>query len=201
MESRITYHSKSWSLLVGSFFHSSPLFFFHPFNPLTLKRKKHRQERNGAWGGAVLSLEYVLHIRGTEFLGPSLIFSIRISNFSFILFLLYAQLWPTLTKTNYQPTNNPPYLWGPYRLETLWKGFKTHTITETVFIGHTPARARGQVLLPAVKQPVSPHLGLRQKHSLNNSVFLKDTKLPEFSLQSLSTSRLYINMVDTYKYM
>jgi hypothetical protein len=67
----------------SSFFHHSPPFFY-PFNPLTLDRRKRRIERKGV----MLSLDHFLLIRDIEFFGASLIFTIRLSNFIFLLFLL-----------------------------------------------------------------------------------------------------------------
>ena len=63
----------------------------------------------------MLSLDYILLIRDVEFLGESLIFAIRTSNF-FFLFLFHVQslkLWPTAT--NQQPT-----FWG-LSIYRLWK--------------------------------------------------------------------------------
>jgi hypothetical protein len=66
---------------VGSFFYQSPLLFPHLFNPLTICRREKRIEGKEA----TISLEYFLLIRGIEFLGTSLIFAVRISNFFFFL--------------------------------------------------------------------------------------------------------------------
>jgi hypothetical protein len=54
--------------------------------------------------GATLSSEYFLLIRGYEFLGASLVFAVRISNFLLLLFLLRALL---LSKQ--QATKSPEF--------------------------------------------------------------------------------------------
>ena len=66
---------------VSSFLHPSPPFFPHPFNILTLDRRKDRKKKKRA----MLLLIYFLMIRGIKFLGASLIFAVRISNFFFLL--------------------------------------------------------------------------------------------------------------------
>ena len=78
----------SWVLLLLC----SILFFFLPFNSLTLdnrEKKKKRVERKGKRSlnkvsssrGAMLLLDYFLLIRGVRFLKASFIFTFRISNF------------------------------------------------------------------------------------------------------------------------
>jgi hypothetical protein len=66
----------------SSFFRPSPPLFFHPFNPLTLAEDKKRIEGEGD-----NDVIFRLHPddRGIKFLGASLIFTIRISNFFFLL--------------------------------------------------------------------------------------------------------------------
>ena len=61
-------------------------------------KKKNRRKK-----GATFTLDYFLLIRVIEFLGASLIFTVRISNF-FLLFLLFAPL----LKLQPTATNNPP---------------------------------------------------------------------------------------------
>jgi hypothetical protein len=59
----------------------------------------------------MLLLDYFLLIMGTELLGASLMFTIRISDFFLLLFLLclpkYNQLQPIAIKNNQKTTNQP----------------------------------------------------------------------------------------------
>ena len=72
-------------------------FYFFLFNALTLDRKEKM----------VISLDDFLLLMGVEFLGESLIFLVRISNFSLHL----GQHCNTLTSSNHQPVN-PSLLLG-----------------------------------------------------------------------------------------
>lgn len=53
-----------------------------------------------------------------------------------------------------------------------------------------------------MKQPLIPHLGLKQKQVLTVFLFIKETKIPKFSLQQCSTEHfahmnlgLYLSLV------
>jgi hypothetical protein len=86
-----------------------------------MEEKKRIREK-----GATLLLDYFLLTKGVQFIGASLIFKGRISNF--FLFLLCSQLLNKL-----QPTNNPPLraLAFIYPLKSPQHS-KYHTIAETV---------------------------------------------------------------------
>ena len=111
------------------------LWVLHPFAstlsaPYHQRRKKKRTEGKGKISLnkvkgqkeemlQFLAMLYFLPIRGCEFLGASLIFSVRISNF--FLFLLCTRLpnKPQPSTTHQQLTNNPPpLLLGPWHLYT-----------------------------------------------------------------------------------
>ena len=90
---RVTRQEKGWRIHSGSHRDTGSLYpgryagdgwnlsppILHPFNTLTLGR---RGKRTGGKGGDV-TLNYFLLIRGIEFLGATLIFAVRISDFFF----------------------------------------------------------------------------------------------------------------------
>lgn len=104
----------------SSFFYSSPFLFFHPFNALSLDKReikdREKEERDpwmksGIRNGTRLSLDYVLLIRGIKYLGASLIFASRISDYFLFLFLctrVFNKLQSTTGNNEQHSTSNPP---------------------------------------------------------------------------------------------
>jgi hypothetical protein len=92
-----------------SFFLFFTVFFLHPFKPLILDKREKKIE---VWG-LMLSLDdyslgYFLLTGGVEFLGASLIFTIRISIFFFLLFPFFAHNY--LTNCNQHPPPQHLYI-------------------------------------------------------------------------------------------
>lgn len=84
----------------------SGFFFLPPFLPSNTREERERIEGKGA----MLSLDYFLLVMGVEFLGASLMFTTRISNFFSLLFLFCTWLLNKLqlsTTNSKQPTTHP----------------------------------------------------------------------------------------------
>lgn len=134
----------------------------------------------------MLSLDYFLLIRYVKFLGASLIFTIRTSNFFFLLFLLCIQLLniPQPTANTHNQTTHHSQQQPIYGGSSIYKHAeqsqcsKCHTIAETLCRWQNLHKAnRGQLL-----GTIAPcfTLGVKMKiQSYNISVFLKK---PKFSL-------------------
>jgi hypothetical protein len=121
--------------------------------------------------------------RGVEFLGASLIFAVRVSNFFFSsLHTWLDKPQQTAPNSNHLPTGQPaaaPSMGKGVALAFVYPlksplNFKCHTLTEIIcsWQNHALARAQGKSQSPAVKQPISPYLGLKQKHTYILRVFV-----------------------------
>jgi hypothetical protein len=62
--------------------------FFHPFNPLTLDKRKKKKKKDREESQGLDYVRLILLIGGIEFLRGSLSFIVRI--FNFLLFLLFT---------------------------------------------------------------------------------------------------------------
>lgn len=153
-------------LLCGFFFHS-----------LTLDREEWKESRK--WEYVIVRL---LLIRCVKFLGRSLIFEVRISNFFFLLSCFFF-VHDYLTNCHQQeptPTNHKPTSVGAlafmYPLKSS-QNFKHHTITETIcsWQKHASAKAWGKSQSPAVKQSHILTPGIKTKTYI--SVFFKTSIL------------------------
>ena len=177
--------------LVGSF---SSNFSPPQFHPLSLDRKERIIEMKGKRSpnkvrdkrGCDVITRLFLLTRGFQFLGASLIFAIiGISNF--FLFLLYAQLLSKLCPKINQQTILPLRILGFIYPLKIPEDSKCHITIGTVYCwqNHASARTQGKSQLVAI----GSYLESKLKHSYN-SVFFKEPKIPEFSLQSVLGSWL-----------
>ena len=96
------------------------------------------------WKGAML--DYFLLIRCIEFLGPSLVFPTRISNF--LSFLL--RVWLLYKLNQQQLTNNSCSLSEPWHVYNLWKVPRIPNITQLQKLS-----AAGKIML--LREPKTNH--------------------------------------------
>ena len=133
----------------------------------------------------MLSLDYSLLIRGTEFLETSFIFTIRISNF-FLLFLLCTQLnKPLSTATNpfsqslsiYIPSEKSPKSQISHNCRNFLMLAKSHVcLTMRQIIVNCCGQSEAALYpTPVIKT---------KTYSCNISVFLKETRI--FTITSYS---------------
>jgi hypothetical protein len=122
-----------------------------------------------------LLLAYFLLFRVIEFLGESLIFEVRMSNF-FLLFLftqLFNKLWPTTTNNNKQTTSNSTT--KVLRITNVIRDQKLSAAGKiTPLLEHEGNQS--QLRQWAIWGGLIPlFLGLKEKHILS-AVLLKKTK-------------------------
>ena len=135
----------------------------------------------------MLLLDYFLLIRGIEFLGASLIFTIRISNF-FLLFLLCAQLLNKLQQTNNPTTSQGPSIYIPSKKSPEFQMSHNHRNYLQLAKPHLCQSMR-QIIVSCCGQSEAapyPTPGIKTKtYSHNITGFLKKPKFQNFRYRIL----------------